>query len=88
MLLPALGNIMFERDNRSFRFMSFQAENMSTTSVRDVKVKQITALTNRYGVDMVNLMELGLNHGNMPSSASLASFFDAEVELWYVSGFN
>ena len=39
LLLPALGNITFEREDRSFRFMSCQANNMSTALARDVKVE-------------------------------------------------
>ena len=77
-----------ERAQGTFRFLTCQVNNMSTNSVRQVKVAQITELTNRYDADMISVLEPGINHGNIPASATLASYFDADTDLRSILAFN
>ena len=49
---------------------------------------QSSRLLNRYDVDMQAVLEPGINWAQFKSSETLASFFDAEVELQSVTGHN
>ena len=86
--VPPFGYLKEEKPEGFHRFMSTQPNNMSTTLTRAVKIEQTTRLVNKYDVDMVSFLELGLNWKQLPPSETLASFFDAEVELRSVTGHN
>ena len=87
-MAPALGNIGYEPTEGCWRFMSLQVNSMSGKGVREVKIAQTTTLANRYGVDLMALTEHGINHGQLAPSQTLASFFEADVEMRSVSAFN
>ncbi len=65
-----------------------QINNISGKLSREVKVEQSSRLINRYDVDMQAFQEVGVNWAQLPPSKTLASFFDAEVELRLVTGHN
>ena len=60
----------------------------SSKGTRAVKIKQATALINRYAIDMVSYQEHGLNMGYFKSSETFDTFFEAEVKLGSVTGYN
>ena len=86
--VPALGNLATEKPEGYKRFMLTQLNSMSTKLRREVKVEQSTRLLNRYDVDMQAVLEPGINWAKFKPSETLASFFDAEVELRSVTGHN
>ena len=73
--VPTLGYLKEEKPEGFNRFMSTQPNNMSTTITRAVKVEQTTRLINKYDIDMISFLELGLNWKQLPPSETLASFF-------------
>ena len=60
-LPEALGNLTYERQNGTFRFVMNQVYNMSTKYVQEVKVDQMTKLANRYDADAWGISEHGIN---------------------------
>ena len=86
--VPALGNLAMEKPEGYKRFMLTQLNSMSTKLRREVKVEQSTCLLNRYDVDMQAMLEPGINWAQFKSSETLASFFNAEVELQSITGHN
>ena len=68
--------------------LSLQLNGVSTKVTRDVKVKQTTALINRYDVGMISYQEHGLNMAHFKAPETLDTFFEAEVKLGSVTGFN
>ena len=70
------------------RFLSLQMNGASSKGTREVKVEQTISLINRYDVDMVSYQEHGLNMAHFKSSETFDTFFEAEVKLGSVTGFN
>ena len=65
-----------------------QLNGVSLKATREVNVKQTTALINRYDVDMILYQEHGLNMAHFKPSETFDTFFEAEVKLGTVTGFN
>ena len=61
---------------------------ISTKLTREAKIEQSSQLINHYDVDMKAALELGINWRIFPRSESLASFYNAEVDLRSVACHN
>ena len=85
---PALGNLTYERPEGVTRLISHQVNNMSTKDVREAKVEQMALLADRYDADAWGIGEHGINGQRRPSSETMASYFDTEVDLRSVSSYN
>ena len=83
-----LGDLETEKPEGYRRFMTVQLNGVATKSIREVKIEQMTALINRYDIDMVSYIEHGPNMGFYKPSETFDTFFDAEVDLRSVTGHN
>ena len=83
-----LGNLTYERQEGTFRFIMNQGDNISTQKNRDNKIGQLLDLANRYDADAWGIGEHGINLQKRPTSETMASYFETEVELRSVSSSN
>ena len=81
----SLGNLTYERQGGTFRFIMNQVDNMSTRNVREIKVDQHTRLANRYDADTWSIGEHGINFQKRATLETIASCFDTEIKLRSVS---
>ena len=84
----SLGNLSTEKPEGFNRFMMTQLNGIASAMTRKTKIEQSTILINNYDVDVQAFIEPGMNWGQLKSSATYASFFDAEIELRSVAGHN
>ena len=56
-----LGNLNYERQDGTFRFIMNQVDNLSTRRTREIKIGQMTDLVNRYDADAWGIGEHGIN---------------------------
>ena len=87
-LPEALGNLTYERQDGTFRFIMNQVYNMSKKHVQEVKVDQMTKLANRYNADAWGISEHGIHFQKRPASETINGYFDTEVQLRLVSSSN
>ena len=63
-----LGNLTYERQEGTFRFIMNQVDNLSTRRTRDIKIGQLMDLVNRYDADTWGIGEHGINLQKRPAS--------------------
>ena len=77
-----------EKPEGVYRFMAIQMNNLSTITTQLVKIEQMTRLINKFDLDMVSCLEVGTNWAQTPSSETLTSYFESEVFMRSVTGYN
>ena len=87
-MAASLGHLSTEKPEGFNRFMMNQLNGIASEMTRKTKVEQSTMLINTYDVDVQAFIEPGMNWGQLKSSETYASFFDAEIELRSVTGHN
>ena len=68
--------------------MSIQANEIASRVRREVQIEQTTQLVNKYDIDILSILESCVNQAHFLSSETLDSWFDAEVNLCSVVGFD
>jgi len=87
-MATSLGNLSTDKPEGFNRFMMTQLNGIASLMTRRTKIEQSTILINNYDVDVQAFSEPGMNWGQLKSSETYASFFDAEIELRSVAGHN
>lgn len=78
--VPKVGNLAAVRPEGVWRLMYCQINSFSASSLREMKIRKVIALIDKYEVDGVVFCESGINWSAVPSSRDLKSFFDPYME--------
>ena len=79
-IVPRIGNLASVRPDGVWRWMYCQINSFSAGATREMKIKKVLALIDKYEVDGVVFCESGINWSVGPASRDLKSYFDPFME--------
>ena len=87
-MATSLSHLSTEKSDIYNRFMMTQLNGITGAMTRRTKIEQSTILINTHDINVQAFIKPGMNWGQLKSSETYASFFEAEIELKSVAGHN